>query len=105
MTKRQYKRAVALIKKDCQIRGEYTDFNGNTCAIGCLALAAGVKKSTLLRSGTNPIEWLPGIARRIKSRFGLSMDEQADIQQENDSCHVLKNRRRGVLKLLKSLMP
>lgn len=105
MTKRQYKRAVALIKKDCQIRGEYTDFNGNTCAIGCLALAAGIRESTFTKRNNSPIYLFKGVYRRIKSKFGLNLVQQEEIQSLNDSSINPKIRRRTIVHYLKSLLP
>lgn len=105
MTKRQYKRAIALIKKDCQINGRYVDQDGNTCAIGCLALDAGVREATLLKKNTEPIYWFKWAYLRIKSKFGLDLEAQEQIQSLNDTSRNPKSRRRKIVHYLKSLLP
>lgn len=105
MTKRQYKRAVALIKKDCQIKGHYVDGDGNTCALGCLALAAGVKKQTLENHNSSPIEWVETAYRKIKTKFGISLNQQSKIMGLNDSSSKPETRRKHIVRYLKTLLP
>lgn len=103
MTKRQYQHARRLLKQDCQLKGQYMDDEGNTCAIGCLGLAAGVKPRTLRKYGGQPISWLAGLSRAIKRKFGLDWEQQLDIQRNNDCTFYVRRRRSLVVRCLDQL--
>lgn len=96
--------ALKLLAKDCQIGGEYIDGN-KTCAVGCLAIAAGVKKAHLAEVNEWPIysRYLAKTRESIKLKFGLSGDELEDIQYANDKADTVEDRRKAVLKVVEAI--
>jgi hypothetical protein len=102
MTKEQKDKARALLEKDCELTCNYFD-GEKTCAIGCLALAAGVSKNILLNYEM-PISANEAKARviaiAVKKEFGLSRDVQRAIQSENDEVKDIGQRRHNVLCVL-----
>lgn len=103
-TKRQIQSAIKLIEKDCLARFHYVDEDGDTCALGCLALAAGVKRTTLRTYSRKIISFLPNVARKIESKFGLNAAHQDRIQYENDSTAYVHKRRSAIVAYLKGLL-
>ena len=93
MNKRQYEQAVRLLKADCQITGSLLDDAGQTCAVGCLALAAGVSPRTLKRQG-GAIDSCTqaGIVKAIRKKFGLELETLCNIQHHNDCNSDRKHR-------------
>lgn len=86
MTKAQKAKARELLAQDCKKHGKYF-CEGETCAIGCLALAAGASEKELIEAGGDYIhgESCWAIAKRITDFFGLTVEEQRYIQEANDS--------------------
>ncbi len=80
------KLALAELAKDCKLKHQYLNGDGETCAIGRLAQLSAVPDDTLRKAGGASIENIsdPGIARAIADKFGLSMDEMRTIQRLND---------------------
>ncbi len=101
--------AIRLIKKDCKLQSEYIDCKGNTCAIGMLALKSGVSKRRLEDAGSCPINDQVGyrgikeIAEDIRIKFGLSQEQQSEIQTINDEEDMPANRRAKIIAYLKTL--
>ncbi len=116
MTKRQYNHASRIIARDCMTCGEYIEVpedrnpfkacdTKTTCAIGALALAAGVKPILLWKhneSGITADELRP-VVRRIHATFGLEEKHLIDIQAENDGHFSPGRRRRAILRYLKQV--
>ena len=102
MTKQQKSEAIALLLADCQTRYFYMRLDkeantSETCALGCLAKAAGIPDETLLAACSSyitcqpidtsaPVEYQAcfDIAKAIWQRFGLTVTEQRTIQIIND---------------------
>lgn len=107
MTKAQKQKAIDLIKADCQLRERYVDHLGDsddTCAVGCLALAAGVKRKRFDgMNNTAFISMLGDVADAIRSKFGLSVNQQVVIQELNDGVMELEERRYRIVDYLQSL--
>lgn len=94
--------AIRAIKSDCMISGLHMDDEGNTCAIGMLALKAGVAKRTVQRA-SGSILANPPLYRAIEKKFGLSVDQQSDVQRLNDMWSTPAPRRKSILAYLKTL--
>lgn len=103
MTATQKAKAIRLLKKDCQISGRFIDYKGRTCALGCLALAAGVPKSRLRKLGFGGIYGDCFISAKIESSFGLTLDQQSTIQYRNDSYDEVPTRRQHVIGYVNTL--
>lgn len=99
--------AISAIRKGCQLRERYYDpETKRTCAIGCLALLAGVSKKDLRLSAGIPIHCsgAPSVLREaISCKFGLSAVDQIKIQVKNDNEQDLEIRRALIIKFLESL--
>jgi hypothetical protein len=107
MTKEQKRQALALIATDCENRFRYLH-NGQTCAVGCLARAAGVRDSTLIIANEHPIgaQWIETISRMrdaILSKFGLTPSQLQTIQALNDGHTEREERVAAVTKYLNDL--
>lgn len=102
MNKLQKAQVRKILASDCKLAGEYYS-RGQTCAIGALALAAGVKKKLLKEQNDAGIDCkiMKPVASRIRKKFGMSIDEMAEIQEANDNImDDVKERRREVLAVL-----
>lgn len=76
---------IAILEQDCKIPHAYINDAGETCAIGALALAAGVSPQALKVNGFNlSIVAKPDFAMPIMAKFGLTLDQQREIQRAND---------------------
>lgn len=78
-------RALEALAKDCQVKGYYYK-NGETCAIGCLALLAGITVERLTIASGTPIIYDANsdIYAAIRRTFGLELEAQERIQRLND---------------------
>ena len=102
---------LAAIAEDCKLRFRYINNAGETCAIGKLALLAGVSEETLRAAGkTTIMSREPGddvlvdpIRDKIYEKFGLDECHLALIQELNDEIIFLKERRVQILGYLKGL--
>jgi hypothetical protein len=91
------------LQKDCEITGAFYN-EGKTCAVGCLALLAGVPHEEL-----EPLK-VDGeiVMRRVADYFGLRLDDIDQIITLNDEIetwepdHVQK-RRDNVVEFIKTL--
>lgn len=99
MTPEQHLQARMALAADCEVRGVYLDANGDTCAIGGLALAAGVTIDALNRAEGMAV--MDGdmelIRHAIFVRFGLTSVALMRIQWANDWYEDLDARRVAVL--------
>jgi len=98
VTKAQFDEAYAILEKDCQITKFYCTDEG-TCAIGALALAAGISESDLNEAGPMAIHHkdCAPIAKAIFKKFGLDLFGQSSIQNSNDCYKVRADRVNKVL--------
>lgn len=90
MTRAQYRAARRALKQEnaCRLAGKYHSYRtGATCAIGALAIEAGVKPSYFRHDRRNgdPVYALPKVTAAIKQTFGLDEDVQEALQRANDS--------------------
>lgn len=110
----QQAEVIAIIEQDCQIGGCYVmpgspEGRQITCAIGALALAAGVPTE---RFGAN-LTWcnnlrishpeLSDVVSTIRNRFGLSLIDLIEIQSRNDSADNVPARREKILRFVNSI--
>lgn len=102
----------AIIEADCKVRYRYITPSGQTCALGGLALAAGVSPETLavarkvaiIATGAHDRTPLARAAtaavavirEAIAERFGLTPYQQDAIQMRNDGERLPSERRRLV---------
>jgi hypothetical protein len=107
------------IKEDCEIKSNYIDKDGCTCAIGKLALVAGVPRHTLRKAGNAAIDVSSDdedtplgkinavikIREAIHKKFGLSYDLQGSIQRQNDLYDTPEDRRVAILGFIASQKP
>lgn len=96
--------ALKLLAKDCELAHQYVQ-GGKTCAVGCLALASGVSRRTLIRYGKI---WISDgrlffVAARIQEKFSLSTRQLELIQETNDRCTTTADRRKAVLKVVRAI--
>lgn len=95
------KKLKDIIRKDCSIRYVYYR-DGETCAIGAIALAAGVSKSVLEAAAgwsicSDSSDEAATIRNAIREEFGLTDYEMARIQGRNDVHGNQESRRRDIL--------
>lgn len=100
----QISAAIKLVKKDCHLQGEYVNDHNETCAVGCLGLAAGVSKRYLANHNADAVEYLPRLIRAIRKKFGIDGETLDKIQDANDSTHLLYYRRTRIVKLIRKLL-
>ncbi len=92
--------ALRALAKDCGLRGAYVHRKA-TCAIGCLALLAGVDRAYLKKRNWEPVKMLGVVVESIHKKFGLSLDDQKRIQETNDAHKTPELRREAVLRLVR----
>lgn len=88
-TPEQWDEIQAILENDCEIAQVYIDADGKTCAIGALALVAGVDADYLRFSTAT---WPPSIQAEsvsplratLERRFGLTESDMVGIQRAND---------------------
>ncbi len=112
MNKSQYEQAKKLLTKDCEVRHYYmvkVDKNGKvthqTCAVGCLAKAAGVRSQTLLKMHNDVIgdNGCKIAVTAIRKKFGLTLDNLRELQDANDGYEFRTDRVDSVLARLKAI--
>lgn len=101
------KLALKALAQDCTIKGRYV-YGRHTCAIGCLALLAGIPRNFFQSNKCNREAIYEGelkpVAMAIKRKFGLLMDQQIAIQEANDEHNFdTEARRAAVMNVVKSL--
>jgi len=118
MTKKQKAEVLELIAKDCEVRFTYINAQGQTCAIGHLAKAAGCPLDDLIVAlaydvsafGPNvvdtsePRKAVGRMQEAIKQRFGLLYMHQRDIQSINDSNKDRTNRIKAITAFVEGLL-
>jgi len=91
ISKRQYTaiRKVLMQPKACRVAGKYVARNGDTCAIGALALDAGIPKSWFWREYRNDVPVyrtnLVRVINTLKEKYGLSQMAIEELQKANDN--------------------
>ena len=94
---------IKTIKSDCAIRSRYINADGETCAIGALALAAGCTEAQLRKAGDKRIGHLCAIPLAIRKKFDLDLEDMSRIQTENDWNDTSAARRSAILEYIKTL--
>jgi len=100
MKKRQRAAAIRVVERDCEIRERYIDRDGRTCAVGALAVAAGVELN--YRANYNctgigsPRPKLVEMRRAIGAKFGLDEADLQRIQHTNDAIEAQSERRKKI---------
>jgi hypothetical protein len=95
--------AIRLLNKNCGVSHSYIAYPEGECAIGALALSAGIRRSYLKENNEELISMLPKVASAIRKKFGLTLSEQVTIQRTNDSCDNIDERRQAVIDVINSL--
>lgn len=113
MNKAQRDRIIEVIKNGAEIASRYSDASGRTCAIGGLAKAASIPfpgyRSPGNRKGVLVLEYQRGakrwgqLANRLYKEYGLTHDQQADIQRLNDGHYHQDERRAAIIEYIMSL--
>lgn len=122
MNAQQKQQLIKLIQEDCTARHVYVeelpDGTCNTCAIGKLALAAGINKSFFKQNAyeDTPIfihdtlneknicmEKLEPVVDAIFNMFGLSEESLSKIQDLNDNGNTPEERREAILEYIETL--
>jgi len=108
MNLNQKQEIIDIIKGDCKISSMYIDSNNCTCAIGALALAAGVSKTDLIIAGAKSItnEYCDStitILEATQKKFGLSPNNLREIQIRNDCNNSSFARQERILEYLNNL--
>jgi hypothetical protein len=83
MTKEQRKKAVEILKSDCEIQFKYI-CEGQTCAIGALALAGGFDKEILEAHNGSHVHIVPGLLELLHNVYGITEDVAKNMQLRND---------------------
>lgn len=113
-------KAIEVIKGDCKIKQKYMDAEGNTCAIGALALSVGVKfpeqdpenyPSAGFQGNKESIDGKFGgvsdfvfkIQEALLINFGLTPLILGQIQTANDSHNTPEDRQAAILTILDSI--
>lgn len=100
MTKEQYEAARAVLEKDCSIRYRYVE-DGESCAVGALALAAGVLPERFAETdNAAKVGALQDVAEAVRQRFGIKLAVLTEIQYQNDVHEEVAWRRNAVLNVL-----
>jgi chemotaxis signal transduction protein len=91
--------AIAALQKDCEITGHYYD-NGKTCAVGCLALIAGMPAEQVKQS--------INVITTVSDYFSLPVDSVSHIIALNDSVKMeepdhIKKRQNKVIAYLETI--
>lgn len=102
-----------VLEQDCILAGQYVNADGQTCAIGALAEAAGFDIKRLLGKRTNNRGILESEDKRtllgqmreaIKEKFGLSLSQMKLIQRHNDMNFSPEHRRGSIRNFLERNM-
>lgn len=93
--------AIETIKNDCKIAHHYINEQGETCAIGALALAVGLTLPDVddTFKQNDPINHLP-LCGLLMEKYNLSESTLSLIQAANDENETPESRRKAILALL-----
>lgn len=97
---------LRLIANDCGISTKYINDKGDkTCAVGAMALAAGVTKAKLRKLGKSQIGSVrcASIAVAIMEKFDLTPYQLTCIQQLNDFSGHIEFRRSEIIIYLETI--
>lgn len=103
MTKQQKDDALMVLGKGCQIQNKYVNDCGKTCAIGALAKASSIDRGVLEEMEADFIFQHVDVANQIQIKFGLSLENQRQIQAINDDNESESTRTKKVLAYVGSL--
>lgn len=93
---------LKALEQDCELRHRYV-LGNKTCVLGCLALLAGVKPEYFdERTNGKNIHELPSVMEAIGAKFGLTAEQQHDLQELNDAFSEVDERREHILSLVHS---
>lgn len=108
--------AIRVLQKDCEITGSFY-VKGETCAVGRLALEAGVSPRKLASVDEVGVSYrafgpqdddytwkvVKEILAKIKAKFGLSKNQLQVIQSRNDRCDDRETRVKRVVQYVSKL--
>lgn len=103
MDAKQKKQITNVIRRGCKIRYKYLNEDGNTCALGALGLAAGMKETVLRNHNKTPSAAFPSLRGIIKAKFGLESHQINQIQEINDTNSSMSARRAAILRYLNEI--
>lgn len=97
-------KVLEALAADCELVGRYCDEQGNTCALGCLGRMAGYTDYELRGLGKRVIDCCDLLQAAIYEKFGLTHEQQWQIQIRNDdSKYDREERRRAVCEYVATL--
>ena len=96
MNKEQLALAIESVSGDCDGRGEFKDWRGQTCAVGGLAESAGFSIGKVIR--------VSKLIEKVRNFYGLTGGEVWKITDINDKYKTKKARQSNVIKYLKGLV-
>lgn len=101
----QRDKALVVVANDAAIRSYYINLEGQTCAIGGLALSAGAHEVQLRLAGYGKISQfnLRHIRSLIEQEFGLTPDQMGHIQVLNDTIEDRNDRQQAIIDYILSL--
>lgn len=94
LSRESAEKIIAVIERDCFTRFTYRDRDGNTCAIGALAIAAEV--GYLLpppQKHAAPVRALDDLSYALQAAYGVDEEVLTMIQWNNDDCSTPEERR------------
>jgi hypothetical protein len=111
MTKKQFKRAAAVIRKDAELQMSYFSRDGRTCVIGGLLKAAKFRLSRIPAKSNHAMihatyehrALIPAIDR-LAREFGLSVNRLSQLQRINDEVDDIRARRMALITKLRTFI-
>ena len=103
MTKEQKREALLALERGCQIRHNYIDCAGKTCAIGALAKRANAPRDALEKADSACINTCKDLVGMIEERFGLNCHQQYSIQNLNDKFDDVEDRTEAITRYVNGL--
>lgn len=111
---RNKQQAIEVIQNDAEIRCQYINHEGQTCAIGGLAKAAGLDLGFLLKhtaaAGTSngmgilyKGRYIGRVRAAIRKHFNLTPEQMWDIQERNDRFKERQDRQQSIIEYLLTL--
>lgn len=103
-------KAIEALQRGCQLKGSNVQRNGGgyyTCAIGALVMECGFTFACIRKYEKSHkykgVSGLPEIQEAIYKKFGLSEQEQEELQDVNDTHDYTDERRKACIKYLDKL--
>lgn len=104
MNHKQKVKILKVIKSDCQIRRRYQDEQGQTCAIGGMAKAAGIKLPPAgSRNNGVGITGLKRMSGNLRKHYGLRIFDLMQIQGLNDEIANRRQRKKLIAEYVGTL--